>query len=95
MGVKSHKFSTGKFKVLFEDIDGLCVDTEAESDEKEKTITISPRLKKRYKLEVIIHESLHAEYGSIKKSNEEEWVDEAAYNISSLLWRLGYRERED
>ena len=92
MGVKTHKFSTGKFKILIEDIDGLCCDTDNPPEEEEKSITISPKLRGRYKLEVIIHECLHAEYPSIKSQNEEEWVDTAALNISKLLWRMGYRE---
>jgi len=41
---------------------------------------------------VVIHECLHAEYPSICKENEEEWVDTAALNISKLLWRMGYKE---
>ena len=91
MGVKTHKFSTGKFKILIEDIDGLCCDTDNPPEGKEKSITISPKLRGQYRLEVIIHECLHAEYPSIKSQNEEEWVDAAALNISKLLWRMGYR----
>ena len=95
MAVKTHKFSTGKFNIYFEEIDGLCCDSDNPPKEKEKSISISPRLSKRYRLEVLIHEMLHAEYPSIKKGSEEQWVDDAARNISSLLWRLGYREPKD
>lgn len=92
MGVRTHKFSTGKFDIIFEEIDGMCCDSDNPPEGDEKSISISPRLSKRYRLEVLIHEMLHAEYPSIEKGSEEEWVDEAAHNISSLLWRLGYRE---
>lgn len=95
MAVRTHKFSTGKFKIIFEEIDGLCCDTDNPPEDEEKSISINPRLSKRYRLEVLIHEMLHAEYPSIKESSEEQWVDEAARNISSLLWRLGYRETKD
>tara|TARA_R100000152_G_C6682516_1_gene116050 strand:+ start:225 stop:503 length:279 start_codon:yes stop_codon:yes gene_type:complete len=88
--VRSHNFSTGKFSIYIEDIEGLCCDPDAPPDD-EKSITISPRLKGRRRLEVIIHECLHAEYPSIKDNPEEEWVDQAAINISKLLWRMGYR----
>lgn len=90
MSVRSHNFSTGKFKIYIEDIEGLCCDPDAPPD-NEKSITISPRLKGRRKLEVIIHECLHAEYPSLEAKDEEEWVDTAAINISKLLWRMGYR----
>ena len=95
MAVRTHIFITCKFKIIFEDIDGLRCDTDNPPEEEEKSISISPRLSKRYRLEVLIHEMLHAEYPSLKGSSEEEWVDEAARNISSLLWRLGYRETKD
>jgi hypothetical protein len=91
MAIRTHDFSTGKFKILIEDIDGLCCDSDNPSEEDEKSITISPKIKGRYRMEVIIHECLHAEYPSIKESSEEEWVDIAASNISKLLWRMGYR----
>jgi len=92
MAIRSHKFSTGKFDIRIEDIDGMCCDTDNPPVENEKSITVSPRLKGRYRMEVIIHECLHAEYPSIKEVDEEEWVDEAAANISKLLWRMGYRK---
>jgi hypothetical protein len=89
MAIRTHEFSTGKFNIYIEDIDGLCCDPDVVPD-PEKSITISPRLKGRRRLEVVIHECLHAEYPSID-GNEEEWVDTAALNISKLLWRMGYR----
>jgi len=99
-----NKFSTGNFTVRIEDIDGLCSYPE-DSDPKVKefldshsedgrSISISTRLKAKRKLEILIHESLHAEYPSIAKNTEEDWVEEAAENIASLLWKIGYRENK-
>lgn len=93
MAVKKHQFSTGKFDIKIEEIDGLCYDSENPCEDQEKSITISPKLKGRYRLEVIIHECLHAEYPSTENMNEEEWVDVAACNISKLLWRMGYKDK--
>ena len=90
MAIRTHEFSTGKFNIYIEDIAGLCCDPDVVPD-TEKSITISPRLKGRRRLEVVIHECLHAEYPSITDNEEEEWVDTAALNISKLLWRMGYR----
>lgn len=94
--VRTHKFSTGIFEIRFEEINGLCC--YPESDDLEKSITISPRLRGCKKLDVIIHEGLHAEFPSLREklfskkgADEEEWVNAAAANISKLLWRMGYR----
>ena len=38
MGVKTHQFSTGKFDIHIEDIDGLCCDSDNPPKEKEKSI---------------------------------------------------------
>ena len=103
MDEMKHRFSTGKFTIRMEVIEGLCsypedsdpkvkdfLDTHSDMD---RTISISPTLEGKRKLEVLIHESLHAEYPSIAKGSEEEWVDEAASNIAKLLWKLGFREK--
>ena len=94
--VRTHKFSTGKFDVRVEEINGLCCYPEPDDDEK--SITISPRLRGCKRLDVIIHESLHAEFPSLREklfsregADEEEWVDAAATNIARLVWRMGYR----
>ncbi len=102
MAEMKHRFSTGKFTIKMEDIEGLCTypeDTDPVVKEfldsrgdSSRSISISPHLKGKRELEVLIHESLHAEYPSIPKGTEEEWVDEAANNISRLLWRLGWRK---
>jgi len=97
MGVRTHKFSTGKFDIRIEEINGLCCYPEPDCRD-EKSITISPRLRGCKRLDVIIHESLHAEFPRLREqlfskkgADEEEWVEVAAENISKLLWRMGYR----
>ena len=94
--VRTHKFSSGVFKIHHEEIHGLCCYPDA--DGMEKSITISPKVRGMKRLDTIIHESLHAEFPTLRKrlfskrvADEEEWVDAAASNISRLLWRMGYR----
>lgn len=55
-------------------------------DEKNKKIVISNKLTGQTRLEVLIHEMLHA--ADIHQS--EEWVDAAAKDIAKVLWKLGY-----
>ena len=86
----THKFSTGEYKIYMDEIEGLCTFPDSDCNEKaERSITISPKLKGRRKLDVIIHESLHAE----DPNATEGWVDTAASNIASLVWKLGFREK--
>ena len=98
--MRTHTFSTGKFDIRFEQINGLCC--YPEPDDLEQSITISPNLKGRKRLDVIIHESLHAEFPTLRKrlfskkgADEEEWVNDAATNIAKFLWRLGYRSNNE
>ena len=86
----THKFSTGIYKIYKDEIEGLCTFPDSDCNEKaERSITISPKLKGKRKLDVIIHESLHAE----DPNATEEWVDTAATNIAGLLWKFGFREK--
>ena len=97
--MRTHEFSSGEFKIHHEEMLGLCC--HPDSDGTEKSITISPKLKGLKRLDVVIHESLHAEFVTLRKrlfskkgADEEEWVDDAASNIASFLWRMGYRRKE-
>lgn len=56
-----------------------------------KKIRIAKKLKDEQRLEVIIHELLHAANWHL----DEEWVEQAGIDIARVLWRLGYRERAD
>jgi len=60
-------------------------------DRRSKKIKIQKSLKGRLKLEIIIHESLHACAWDL----DEEAVTETAKDISRLLWREGYRHKDD
>ena len=56
-----------------------------------RQIRIRKSLKGQHKLDVIIHEILHA----ADWDKTEEWVDSTASDIARVLWRLGYREGTD
>lgn len=55
--------------------------------DKEKTICIHAPLRGEERLEVLIHEMLHASCWDLA----EESVERAAVEIARALWRLGYR----
>lgn len=52
-----------------------------------KKILIDSRLEGEEKLEVLIHEMLHAAFWNI----DEWYIDKSAKDISHVLWRLGYK----
>lgn len=56
-------------------------------DAKGKLIRIDPKLRKQEKLEVILHEFLHA----ADWHKDEEWVRRVAEDGARMLWNLGYR----
>jgi hypothetical protein len=68
---------------LDNDCDGLC----DKPTVKGKAIRVRETLKDQRRMEVEIHEMLHA----TDWSKDEEWVDQTAKDISAVLWRLGYR----
>lgn len=72
--------------VQMEDL-GLC----DAPDRRSKKIKINKDLKGRLKLEIIIHESLHACAWDL----DEEAVTETAKDISRLLYREGYRHKDE
>ena len=57
----NHQFSTGSYRIIWEEIEGLCVCPVPSSEPEEKTISLSPRLRGKRLLDVAIHEALHAE----------------------------------
>lgn len=65
------------------DKDGYCTP----ANEPGRTIAIRSTLTGQYRLEVEIHEMLHAADGS----KDEGWVDTVAHDLAKVLWRLGYR----
>lgn len=83
--VKSHTFSKVKYDIHFGKFDGACDPPKTEGN---PSIYINmDRTNTRRFLETVIHESLHASHYACS----EERVTQAAYDISRLLWRLGYR----
>jgi len=65
------------------DKDGYCTPPH----EPGSTIAIRSTLEGQYRLEVELHEMLHA----ADWSKGEEWVHGVAHDIAKVLWRLGYR----
>jgi len=59
-------------------------------DKKGKVLKVDDSLRNRLELEIIIHEFLHG----ADWSKDEEWIEEASFDLSSFLWRLGYRKCE-
>ena len=56
-----------------------------------KTIRVYNALTGERKLDVIIHEMLHA----ADWHKDEEWVESVASDIARALWRMGYRGPTD
>lgn len=68
------------------DADGTCDPPDATG----KAIRINSSLNDERRLEVIIHELLHAGHWYIS----EEAVEETARDIARALWRIGYRDAD-
>jgi hypothetical protein len=71
------------FKELDPEIGGEC----DSPDTTNKQIRICTDNNGKELLEVILHELLHAS----DWSKDEEWVEEIAYDIAHVLWKLGWR----
>ena len=94
MAVKTHRFKGVKYYVeLDEPYEGWCDRPKTPDPREYPAIRIPAGLKAgnsraaREGLIILIHECLHAE----NWDKSEKKVDEAACDIGSLLWRLGYR----
>jgi len=57
----------------------------------EYRIEIDPGLEDRMETEIAIHEGLHVLFPYLP----EDAVDNAGKTLADLLWRLGYRRKED
>ena len=66
--------------------DGHCDNPET----PRKKIRVKSGLPDPYRLEVIIHELLHASLWA----GDESWVDDTAHDIAAVLAKLGYRRTE-
>lgn len=86
--VKTHTFNKVRYDI---DLYGLPIDGNCDYPYPCKpVILICEDVNTKKGLETIIHESLHAE----NWAKSEEVVERTAKEISSFLWRLGYRRRE-
>lgn len=68
-------------------LDGTCSDPK----DKGKTIHYNVGLRGERRLDVLIHEMLHACFWDVR----EEGVSEAAEDIAHCLWKIGYRNGSD
>lgn len=70
---------------------GIPQDDVAQIYTKPRKIVVRPRLKGQHRLDIVIHELLHAALWDL----DEEAIDSTASDIARVLWRLGYREGTD
>jgi len=56
-------------------------------DKLNKAIRVVSYVKDREELETFLHEMLHG----CDWSKDEDWIEEAAFDLSVALWRLRYR----
>jgi hypothetical protein len=82
---KTHTFNGVKYQLILEKLDGLCV------TECSDYLVVERDLKTRVGLETMIHEALHA----CAWSASEKKIDQTARDTARLLWRLGYRLRQE
>lgn len=59
-------------------------------DQDRKQILVDQKARGKRRLEICIHEMLHA--ADWHKS--EEWVQDTGHELANALWRLGYRKTE-
>lgn len=58
---------------------------------KNKKIVVDESLKDEEELDIILHECLHAAFWFL----DEEYVAEASKDFARILWRLGYRKKDE
>ena len=84
-----HKLRRKVWELIYVEMEdlGLC----DAPDRRSKKIKINKQLSGRIKLEIIIHEALHACAWDL----DEEAVSETAKDISRLLWRERYFHKDE
>lgn len=86
--VKTHTFSTGTYRIVTDSrVDGYCQTPDEPGKQGSREIVVQNYLTGLRRLEVILHEALHAEFPWMGESV----VTRAARVIARLLWRLEYR----
>jgi len=85
--VKNHNFNGVSYQIdIDSNVSALCEEPKLKKKYKPK-IYILEKIDTKEGLEALIHESLHASYWTAS----EERVERTAKDISSFLWRLGFR----
>lgn len=94
---KNHEFLINGVRWLWRyarlrgDADGWAFVKTPKTPLVKERIIVDERLRKRRRLEVEIHEFLHA----ANPTMDEEHVDQQGKDLSRILWALGYRLREE
>ena len=60
-------------------------------DAPNKQIRVSSRLRGQHRLEIILHECLHAAFWDL----DEEAIEQVGHDLARILWKLGYRDGEE
>lgn len=86
--MKNHVFRGKRYKIGFKRMRQNYLGL---TDFVKKEITICPKVSGIDKLDVLIHESLHACFEDMSECA----VHAGATDIAKFLWRLGYRGEDD
>ena len=85
MTMRTHTFRGVRYRILTDEVvHGL---TEGTAPSQPLMLYISANLSGRSRLEVAIHEAMHAEDMDV----DEKVIDRRAASMARFLWRLGYR----
>jgi hypothetical protein len=88
--VRTHTFNGVKYEIdVYQPFDGLC--ESPTSDNNRPDIRISIDIRTRLGLISLLHECLHAE----NYAKGEGVVDRVSSEIGDLLWRLGFRMKDE
>ena len=86
--VRTHVFRRQRWKIRF---DRLLPHAYGECSHGERKIAIDPNVGGLGRLDVLVHEAMHACFPDL----DEDEVDEYSWDIARFLWRLGYRGPDD
>lgn len=85
MTVRNHRFRGKRYAIqTTARVIGQCIRPNETYDGE---IYIDPRQRPRQSLDTVVHEALHALF----PHETEHSIDQAAHDLSSLLWRMGYK----
>ena len=84
--MKTHSFNGVSHDVLIEKLDGFCFKSGWSCARPSMVVPIEVENTKKF-LESVLHEATHCQFPCMSEDN----VTQFAYDMSRLLWRLGYR----